>query len=200
MAKNTDGNEIFHAADRKVWRSWLKANHKTAKGVWLMFYKKKSEKKSIGYPEAVEEALCYGWIDSRKNKLDETSSIQFFSQRNPKSNWSSINKERVAKLIARKKMAISGMKMVDLAKETGTWDALIDVDNIRLPDDLVNALEENSISLKHFNAFPDSSKKIILSWILNAKTPETRHKRIAETVKLAEKNIRANHYSQPKRK
>jgi uncharacterized protein YdeI (YjbR/CyaY-like superfamily) len=199
MAKHTDGNEIFHATDSKSWRSWLRANHKTAKGVWLIFFKAGSEKKGVNYAEAVEEALCYGWIDSRKKKLDEARSMQFFSKRNPKSYWSSLNKERVAKLIARKKMTKPGMEMIDLAKESGTWDALTEVDRITIPDDLNKYLDQNPTAREHFNAFPPSSKKIILSWILNARTPETRSKRIKETVDLAFKNIRANQYSPPKR-
>jgi uncharacterized protein YdeI (YjbR/CyaY-like superfamily) len=195
MAKHTDGNDIFHATDRKSWRSWLKANHKTRKGVWLIFFKANNEKKSVSYAEAVEEALCYGWIDSRKKKLDDTRSIQFFSKRNPKSYWSSLNKKRVAMLIARKKMTKPGMEMIDLAKEKGTWDALTEVDKITLPGDLIKALDQNPTALENFKAFPPSSKKIILVWILNAKTPGTRNKRIENTVDLAYKNIRANHYS-----
>ena len=200
MAKHTDGNDLFYATDSKSWRSWLKLNHKKEKGVWLIFYKTSSGKTSVNYPEAVEEALCYGWIDSRKNKLDETRSIQFFSPRKVQSNWSSLNKERVAKLIVRKKMTRAGMEMIDLAKKSGTWDALSDVDKIIVPGDLVKALEDNAAASEHFNAFPKSSKKLILTWILNAKTPETRNKRIVEIVKLATKNIRANHYSSPKEK
>jgi uncharacterized protein YdeI (YjbR/CyaY-like superfamily) len=200
MTKNTDGNDIFYASDRKSWRKWLKANHKTENGVWLIFYKTNSVKAGVNYSEAVEEALCYGWIDSRKKKLDESRSIQFFSPRKIKSYWSSINKERVAKLIAQRKITRAGMEMIDLAKQNGSWDALNEVDKIIIPNDLQIALEENAVASEHFNAFPKSSKKIILTWILNAKTPATRSKRIIETVKLATKNIRANHYSSPKGK
>jgi len=198
MTKHTDGKDIFHATDRKNWRQWLKTNHKTKKGVWLIFYKLNSGKTNVNYPAAVEEALCYGWIDSRKKKLDESRSIQFFSPRKIKSYWSSINKDRVAKLIAQRKMTTAGMEVIDLAKKTGSWDALNDVDKIIIPDDLLKALEEDPAASEHFSAFPKSSKKIILTWILNAKTPGTRDKRIVETVKLASKNIRANHYVSPK--
>ena len=194
MTKHTDGNDIFHATDRKSWRSWLKANHKKEKGLWLIFYKISSGKTCVNYSEAVEEALCYGWIDSRKKKLDESRSIQFFSPRKLKSYWSSINKERVTKLITKRKMTRAGMEIIDLAKKNGSWDALNEVDKIIIPGDLLTALEENTAASEHFNAFPKSSKKIILTWILNAKTPGTRSKRIVETVKLANKNIRANHY------
>ena len=195
MIKHTDGNEIFHASDRKSWRGWLKTNHKTVTGVWLVFYKNNSGKTGVNYPEAVEEALCYGWIDSRKKKLDESRSVQFFSPRKPKSNWSSINKERVAKLIAKGKMTRGGLEMIDLAKKNGSWNALNEVDMIIVPNDLQKALDENAAAYEHFTGFPKSSKKIILTWILNAKTPATRSKRIVETVKLASKNIRANHYT-----
>ena len=200
MTKNIDGNDIFHASDRKSWRSWLKTNHNTEKGVWLIFYKTNSGKAGVNYAEAVEEALCYGWIDSRKKKLDESRSIQFFSPRKLKSYWSSINKERVAKLIGQRKMTRAGKEVVDLAIKNGSWDALNEVDKIIIPDDLQIALKENDAASEHFAAFPKSSKKIILTWILNAKTPATRIKRIVETVNLATRNIRANHYSSPKGK
>jgi uncharacterized protein YdeI (YjbR/CyaY-like superfamily) len=200
MNKHTDGNDIFHATDRKNWKIWLKTNHKKKKGVWLIFYKIRSEKAGVDYQAAVEEALCYGWIDSRKKKFDESRSIQFFSPRKIKSNWSSINKERVTKLIAQRKMTRAGMEVIDLAKKNGSWDALNEIDKMIIPDDLLKALEENAAASGYFNAFPKSSKKIILAWILNAKTPGTRSKRIIETVKLATKNIRANHYTPPKGK
>lgn len=189
-----DGVKTFYAKDQRAWRAWLKKNHSKEKSVWLIFYKKRSSTPSVHYPEAVDEALCFGWIDSKPNKRDEESYYQFFAKRNPKSNWSKINKGKVAKLIELGKMERAGLEMVELAKKTGTWDALNEVEEILIPDDLQKALVKNKLAAANFEAFPRSTKKGILDWIINAKRPETRQKRISETVNLAEKNIRANQY------
>ncbi len=186
----------FQASTRNVWRNWLVKNHESNNSIWLVIYHKNSKVKSITYDEAVEEALCFGWIDSKPNKRDEQSYILYFSKRKPKSNWSQSNKIRVAKLIEKGQMMPSGLVMVDLAKKTGTWDALNDVQNSVIPDDLQKALNLNPLALKYFSAFTPASKRAILEWILNAKRSETREKRIEETVKLAAKNIKANQYRQ----
>jgi uncharacterized protein YdeI (YjbR/CyaY-like superfamily) len=145
------------------------------------------------YPEAVDEALCFGWIDSLPNKRDENSYYQFFSKRNPKSNWSKVNKEKVAKLIAQGLMQPAGEVMIALAKQNGRWTALDEIEDIILPDDLRALFEQNKTALAHWEQFSRSSKRGILEWILNAKKLETRQKRISATVALAEKNIKANH-------
>lgn len=188
--------QAVYAENRKDWRKWLEKNHWSIKSVWLIIYHKKSKTPSVYYDEAVEEALCFGWIDSLAHKRDEESKYQFFALRKPQSNWSKLNRERAEKMIAAGKMTLHGQKMIDLAKETGTWEALDDVQNSVLPDDLKSLFELNSTAYQNFNAFPPSSKRIILEWILNAKKPETRQKRIEETILLAEKNIKANHYRQ----
>lgn len=184
------------AKNRKEWRKWLEKNHQTTKSVWLIFYNKSSMHTGIQYDEAVEEALCFGWIDSVVNKRDDESRYQFFSPRKPKSNWSRANKERVARMVQQGLMTDSGQYTVDLAKSSGTWDALTEVQDNLIPDDLKELLEQHPLAMDHFSAFPPSSKRIILEWILNARRPETRRKRIEETVSLANKNIRANHYRQ----
>jgi uncharacterized protein YdeI (YjbR/CyaY-like superfamily) len=191
-----NGIVAFHAPTRKVWRAWLKKNHLSEKSVWLIIYHKESETSSIDYNEAVEEALCFGWIDSKPNKRDKESYYLFFAQRKPKSNWSKANKERVERMIAQGLMTKAGQQMVDLAKKTGTWDALVDVQNNVIPSDLKLLFDKNKTAYKNFQAFPPSSKRIILEWIQNAKRPETREKRVKETVELAAKNIKANHYRQ----
>ena len=186
--------KTFRAKTRKAWRKWLEKNHAKKKGVWLVMYRKDSEVPNVNYAEAVEEALCFGWIDSVKKKRDTESSIQLFSQRKAKSNWSKLNRERVNKLTKQGLMTPRGQAMVDLAKRTGTWTALEEVENAVIPSDLKKLFNSNVIAFNNFQAFPPSSKKIILTWILSAKTPETRRKRIMETVTLAKKNMRANHY------
>ncbi|OYU56996.1 MAG: hypothetical protein CFE25_07185 [Chitinophagaceae bacterium BSSC1] len=186
----------YYAKSRKEWRKWLVKNHQTEKSVWLVIYHKNSSTKSCNYEEAVEEALCFGWIDSIAKKRDAESKVQYFSVRKPKSNWSKSNRDRVAKLTELNLITESGQKMIDLAKLTGTWEALVDVQHSVIPEDLQKLLNKNKKALKHFLAFSPSSKRVILEWILNAKKAETRLKRIEETVKLATENIKANHYRQ----
>ncbi len=189
-----NGVETFHAKTRADWRKWLEKNHLTEKSVWLIIYRKESDIPSIYYPEAVDEALCFGWIDSKPNKRDNNSYFQFFSKRNPKSNWSKVNKEKVDKLIAQGLMQSKGLEMIEIAKQNGTWTALDEVEKITIPDDLKELFEKNKTALENWEKFSRSSKRGILEWIMNAKRPETRKKRIEETVSLAEKNSKANHY------
>jgi uncharacterized protein YdeI (YjbR/CyaY-like superfamily) len=188
--------KTFQAKSRAVWRRWLEKNHSKEKSVWLIIHHKSNQASSVYYDEAVEEALCFGWIDSKPNKRDDESYYLFFSQRKPKSNWSKINKERVEKLTKLGLIKPAGQAMIDLAKKSGTWSALTQVDNIVVPPDLQKHFNKNKTAFKNFQAFPPSSKKIILEWIMNAKRPETRLQRIMQSVELAEKNIRANHYRQ----
>jgi uncharacterized protein YdeI (YjbR/CyaY-like superfamily) len=188
------GIKTVQAPTRKEWRSWLSKNHETEKSVWLIIYHKTSDTKSVYYDEAVEEALCFGWIDSLAHKRDEESSYLFFSPRKPKSKWSKVNRDRVEKLIKAGLMTESGQRLIDIARETGTWEALVNVENSVIPPDLEKRFARNKTARKNFDAFPPSSRRIILEWIMNAKRPETRKKRLDETVALATKNIRANHY------
>lgn len=189
-----NGTKTFHAKTRNDWRKWLLKNHKKEKSIWLIIYKKESKIKSVYYPEAVEEALCFGWIDSKPNKRDNESFYQFFSKRNPKSNWSAVNKKKVEKLINAGLMTEVGLEMIELAKKTGTWTALNNVENLTLPEDLIKALKKEKSAFENFEAFPRSVKRGILEWIQNAKKAETREKRINETASLASRNIRANQY------
>jgi uncharacterized protein YdeI (YjbR/CyaY-like superfamily) len=116
-----NGVKTFYAKDRKAWRRWLEKNHKKMKNVWLIMYRKKSETPSVYQEEAVEEALCFGWIDSLRNKKDEESFYQYFSTRKPGSKWSKINKARVRKLIKQGLMRKAGREMIRIAKENKTW-------------------------------------------------------------------------------
>lgn len=191
-----DGQKTFYARSRKEWRKWLEKNHAREKSVWLIMYNQNSNTPSVKYAEAVEEALCFGWVDSKANKRDAESHYQYFAQRKPGSNWSESNRERVARLTKEGLMMPAGQAMVDLAKKAGTWLALVPIQNAEIPEDLQKRLNRNKKAFENFQAFPPSSKRIILEWILNAKRPETRKQRIEETVTLAAKNIRANHYRQ----
>lgn len=188
-----EGNKTFYAINRKQWRQWLEKNHQVEKCIWLIIYKKESGIPSIYYPEAVDEALCFGWIDSKANKRDEKSYYQFFAKRNPKSNWSKINKAKVEKLTIAGLIMPAGLMMIELAKQSGTWNALDEVENISIPEDLQKLFDQNKPAYENWNKFPRSSRRGILEWILNAKRTETRAKRIKETVSMAAENKKANY-------
>ena len=188
--------KVVSAKSRKEWRKWLEKNHQTESSVWLIIFHKCSEVKSVYYDEAVEEAICFGWIDSIANKRDSESKYQLFSRRKPGSKWSRLNRQRSAKMISQGMMTPSGQAVIDRAMKEGTWEALEQVQSAVIPDDLRKLFNKNKTALKNFQAFPPSSKRIILEWILNARQPQTRERRIAQTVELAAKNIKANHYRQ----
>ena len=190
------GLKTFYAKNKTAWRKWLEKNHRSEKSVWLIIYHKDSPTPSIYYDEAVEQAICFGWIDSVAHKRDDHSKYQFFSVRKPKSNWSKANRQRAEKMIKEKQMTSAGQTMIDHARKTGTWTALIEVQMSIIPNDLKKLFDKNKKAFDNFNAFPPSSKRIILEWILNAKKAETRLRRITQTVELAAKNIRANHHRQ----
>lgn len=191
-----DAAEHVEARDRESWRAWLEANHRSSAGAWLVYQKKESGRPSVSYAEAVEEALCFGWIDSKPNAIDATSYKQWFSPRKPRSPWSRINKDRVERLLAAGRMTDAGMASIAEAQQNGSWTSYEVVETLRLPDDLAAALALDVVAADHFEAFPPSSKKNILWWIQSAKRPETRAARVAETVRLAAVNKRANHYRQ----
>jgi len=198
MAKTKPGEttETVHPGTREAWRKWLEAHHASAPGIWLIYDKKSTGRRRLTYAEAVEEALCFGWIDSRPNKIDDDHYKQLFSPRKPGSVWSRINKERIEKLIAQGLMTPAGLVLVEAARKDGSWNTLDAIDEMKVPPDLAAALAANPEADQYFSAFSNSSKKIILWWIESAKRPETRSKRIEETVRLAAQNLKANHYRQ----
>lgn len=184
----------FYASSAKVWRNWLQKNHQQKLSVWLVIFKKGSGIPSVYYDEAVNEALCFGWIDSKPNKRNAESYYQFFSKRNPKSNWSKVNKNKVEQLLKLNKIEPAGMAMIELAKQTGTWDSLNLIDALQEPQDLMEGFIQYPDALKFWELFPPSTRRGILEWIQNAKKAETRAKRIAETILLASQNKRANQF------
>lgn len=194
-----EGIKTTSAKSALAWRKWLEKNHLKQKSVFLIIYRKKCEVPSVYYSEAVDEALCFGWIDSVPKKRDAVSYYVLFSKRNPKSNWSRVNKLKVERLLKEGKMTEAGQKMIDLAKTIGTWTALDHVSDLIVPEDLQTMLLKNKKALKYFEAFSPSTKRGILEWIHTAKRMETRQKRLKEIVQLAAKNIKANQY-QPSKK
>ena len=186
-----DGVQVLRPTSRKEWRKWLSANHHQEQSAWLIISHKNSKNPTLYYPEAIEEALCFGWIDSKAVSRDAESFYQYFTPRKPKSKWSRINRARVEKLVHDGLMRPAGQAMIDLAKKTGTWEALDHVDHSVIPDDLKKRFARNKKALKNFQAFSPSSKKMILHWILDAKRPETRKKRVELTVAQAANNSKA---------
>jgi len=184
--------KTYFARSRKHWRSWLEKYHAKEKCVYLIFYTKDSDVQGVSYVDAVEEALCFGWIDSTVYKRDTVSRYQFFAKRNPRGTWSTSNKERVTRLIKQGLMTPAGQAMIDIAKQNGSWNSLNDVEKMVIPDDLQKALNKNKKAIANFHAFSPSAKKMILHRVYSAKRPETRAGRIKKAVEEAAKNIKPN--------
>jgi uncharacterized protein YdeI (YjbR/CyaY-like superfamily) len=189
MLRNTT-----HPKTRAEWRAWLVAHHARDEGVWLITYKKATGKPRVEYDEAVEEALCFGWVDSKPNKLDDERSMLWFAPRKGGTGWSKPNKERVERIIAAGLMTPAGLAKVNAAIQDGTWTMLDAVEALEIPADLSKALTSYKTATENFDAFPRSVKRGILEWILQAKKAETRAKRVEETARLAAENIRANQW------
>ena len=191
MARHKDGREVVEVPDRAAWRRWLAKHHEQREAIWLVFHKKASDGKSPSYDEAVEEALCFGWIDSTVNSLDEQRSLQLFAPRKPKGTWSATNKERVARLEREGLLAPAGIAAIETAKANGSWNALDAVERLEEPPELAAALDAKPGAREHWNTFSPSSRKGILWWVISAKRPETRARRIEQTVRMAAKGKRA---------
>lgn len=195
MSDKNQADQI-HPLSRAEWRRWLTKHHKQERGVWLVSFKKDTGKPRVEYDEAVEEALCFGWVDSKPGTLDDQRSRLYFSPRKPGSGWSRKNKERVENLIAAGLMMPAGLAKVDEAKRDGSWSRLDAVEALEIPEDLAKALAAEVNARMYFDAFPRTVKRSILEWIANAKKPETRAKRVLETARLASENKRANQWRQ----
>lgn len=172
----------IHPKTRKSWRIWLAKNHAQSPGVWLIFHKKSANKDRLPYACAVEEALCFGWIDATIRPIDDDTYMQWYCPRKPKSVWSKLNKTRVEQLIAAGRMTPAGQAKIDLAKKNGQWNHLDAVESLTLPDDFAKALAKAPGARKHFDALSPSARKILLYRIHLAKRPETRAKKIAAAV------------------
>jgi uncharacterized protein YdeI (YjbR/CyaY-like superfamily) len=192
MPRKRDHLELVEPRDRAEWRAWLEGHHATSQGVWLAIGKKGNTRTALTYEEAVEQALCYGWIDSVVNRLDGHRFKQLVTPRKTGGTWARSNRERVERLMSQGLMAPAGLAAIEAAKADGTWTILEDVEALIVPDDLAIALAANPTALANFEAFPDSAKKLALWWIRSAKRPETQAKRVTETVRLAADNRRAS--------
>ncbi|MBC8140902.1 MAG: YdeI/OmpD-associated family protein [Armatimonadetes bacterium] len=179
--------EVF-AADRAGWRAWLAANGETVAKVWLVYYKVATGTPSVSYAEAVEEALCYGWIDSRVSPVDDTRYKQIFTPRKPGSVWSKVNKARVASLLQSNQITPVGLRIIEAAQRDGSWNALDAVEDLLYPDDFLAALRDAPPAQENFSRFSDSAKKYALRKILTAKRGDTRRKWIETITTLAVQN------------
>jgi uncharacterized protein YdeI (YjbR/CyaY-like superfamily) len=175
--KETD---TFCPTGRQEWRQWLQENHSKKQSVWLIYYKMKAGKPTLSWSEAVDEALCFGWIDSKAVSIDDVSFKQFFCPRKPKSVWSKINKEKVRRLIDEGLMTPAGQRCIDLAKQNGYWTILDEVEDLVVPDDLMSAFAAKTGAKEFFDGLSPSVKKAALQWLVMAKRPETRAKRVEE--------------------
>lgn len=182
MSSFDNSLKSFQASNRQEWRNWLIENHQQSHGVWLIYYKVKSQKPSIRYSDAVREALCFGWIDSKIKSLDEERYQQIFTPRKPKSVWSKLNKQYVKELIEQDLITEAGFKAIEIAQQNGSWTALDAVEALIIPKDLQQALTQNKTAALNFEKLNNSKKKNILFSISNAKRPQTRVNRIHKTI------------------
>jgi uncharacterized protein YdeI (YjbR/CyaY-like superfamily) len=178
-------------AAREDWRGWLAQHHSTEKELWLIIYKRHVAKTGLSYQEALEEALCFGWIDGTLKRIDDEKHMIRFSPRRSTSIWSKANRGRAEKLIAQGRMTGAGLAMIEQAKKNGEWyRELSDDEGPIIPSDLIEALKRNKKAQKNFENFPPSLQQQFAYWITSAKRPETRTKRIQETVARAQRNER----------
>lgn len=180
--------ELYFQSDVE-WREWLEANHNAfPQGVYLIFYKLELVIPTMRWEEAVKVALCFGWIDSTVKSHGDGKRQQYFCPRKPKSNWSALNKKYISELEQQGLIHDSGWKVIEMAKETGTWTAMDDVENGVIPPDLQKAFQKNPKAFQNYENFTRGYRKTFLSWLHQAKRPETREKRIKEIIKLCEAN------------
>ena len=178
-----DGKDVLVPPSRADWRGWLSSNSDRQEGLWIVYRKKSSSLDGPVYGDMVEEALCFGWIDSRVRRVDDDRVMQWFSPRRDGGVWSALNKERIAELTAAGLIAEVGQAVIDRAKADGSWSQLDEVDALIVPPDLQAALEAAPGAVTAYEALGDSAKKPYLWWIYSSKRPTTRARRIEETIR-----------------
>lgn len=190
--------QTFYPKSRQDWREWLQVNHDKKQSVWLIYYKKKSNIPTVTYSEAVDEALCFGWIDSKSKPIDEHKFMQFFSRRKEKSIWSKINKDKIERLTNEGLMTKAGFEIVEKAKQNGSWTILDEAEALIIPIDLEKEFETRPNAKQYFLTLSRSDKRNILQWLTLAKRQETRRKRITEIVELANQNLKPPQFRRQK--
>jgi uncharacterized protein YdeI (YjbR/CyaY-like superfamily) len=174
---------------RKAWRDWLEKHHAASTGVWLVYAKKHSRLPSLTYNDAVEEALCFGWIDSKINPVDDTFYMQVFTPRKLKSAWSALNRTRVERLLAAGLMTTAGLAVVNAAKNSGTWDAMKHVEELTVPPDLEKAIKANPDASRHWASYSASRRKGVLYRLAAAKRPDTRARYLQDIIGNMARNM-----------
>jgi len=186
--------ETFYPKNRNEWREWLQDNHDKKQSVWLIYFKKKSNIPTVSYSDAVDEALCFGWIDSKSKPVDEEKFMQFFSKRKANSVWSKVNKEKIVRLTKEGLMTKAGFEIVETAKQNGCWTILDDAEALIIPADLEEEFQRRQNAKEYFLSLSRSDKRNILQWLTLAKRKETRQKRITEIAELAAQNLKPKQF------
>lgn len=183
--------ELHYFKNAIEWRNWLHENHMNSTGIYLIFYKVDSPFESMRWEEAVQVAICYGWIDSTVKRLDSEKRKQVFTPRKDKSVWSKLNKSYVEKLLLENLMHESGLSKIETAKINGSWTSLDEVEGLIVPSDLKIAFDDNKTAFENYQAFSPSYRKSYLYWLNQAKRETTRNSRITEIINCCEKNLKA---------
>lgn len=175
--------------NQQEWRLWLEKNHHSENSIWLIIYKKHTEHENLTWSQAVDQALCFGWIDSTKRPIDDEKYMQYFGKRKAKSNWSKINKEKIEVLTKAGLMTKAGIKSIEIAKQNGSWNILDEVEALIIPKELQIAFNQNPASEKYYSGLSNSLKKQLLYLVISAKRAETKAKRVNEIIDSAKQGL-----------
>jgi uncharacterized protein YdeI (YjbR/CyaY-like superfamily) len=182
---------LYHPNTVEAWRAWLAANHASTPGVWAISWRSRTGRPTVSYEDLVEEALCVGWIDSTVRVLDEDRAMQLMTPRKPRSTWTRLNRQRVARLEAEGRMTDAGRRAVEVAQANGWWTILDPVEDLEEPDDLAAALDAVPAARRAWDGFPPSARKQMLWWVISARRPDTRATRVGRIVAEAAEGRRA---------
>jgi len=186
--------ETFCPANRSQWRQWLQQHHQQKQSIWLIYYKKQAGTTTMSRSEGIDEALCFGWIDSTARPIDDEKFMQLFTRRKTNSIWSAINKEKVARLVAEGLMMPAGELSIEIAKKNGSWAILDDAEALKIPGDLTAAFKTHPGAKAFFTGLSKTVRKGMLTWLVLAKRPETRQKRIMEIAVLAAQQLKPKQF------
>jgi uncharacterized protein YdeI (YjbR/CyaY-like superfamily) len=186
--------ETFYPTSQQAWRVWLQENHRSKQAVWLVCYKKKANTPTVMWSDAVDEAICFGWIDSKRITIDNDKFMQFFTKRKSNGTWSKVNKEKIKQLTDKGLMTEAGFECIEKAKQNGSWTILDNVEALIIPKDLEGEFSSKTGSKDFFLSLSKSVRKSILQWIVLAKQPETRRKRISEMAEMASQHLKPKQF------
>ncbi|MGZ6214052.1 MAG: YdeI/OmpD-associated family protein [Candidatus Limnocylindria bacterium] len=192
MTTEYRGRPLLHPESIAAWREWLARHHADTDGAWLAGWKRTSGKPSLDYGAIVEEALCFGWIDSVVNTLEDGRQAQLMTPRRQGSGWSGSNKERVERLLANGRMTDAGLRVIEAARADGSWSMQDAAEALIEPPELRTALDASPEARRNWDAFPKSPRRLLIWWVMSAKRPETRERRVARIVEEATLGRRAN--------